>query len=482
MKTLKNRWETELDNAVPALSEDLKNAPIVKAECVETRENTKQTVWASLVGFFARIYRKLRTDKKWFSACLTAGVACLLTVCIVLPLAVGGIDKPVASGTADVVAVEINPRALFGVDSKGNVTKVVAANADADVILSKDARVKELLGKPVEESVRLFVDYAARLGYIDLAATAAAPDAVRISAYSENNRLGAINGALRTYFQEMGAFVAVVENKTTESALAANFGLTIAENSPLIKDMESMSVLYSHRQAEGKDEAALETLYRENVPLATVKPCVESVLQENVARIEKNQADIEAIVAQNEAIKRHEDNPMAILDGMDYWTLQYLGFEEYTAEFNAELAKMETLLSAYESDYDVVIESYTDLREAQAKCEAMPLAVLTELLLDFTLEVFSEHFTGLIELLENIGVDMSGISKVYEAPTTVADYAKKMREYANLRYEELKDAYADVYESEHTAIAEQDYEDCVASVVAKYGSLSAYWENLQKNS
>ena len=29
MKTLKNRWETELDNAVPALSEELKNAPIV---------------------------------------------------------------------------------------------------------------------------------------------------------------------------------------------------------------------------------------------------------------------------------------------------------------------------------------------------------------------------------------------------------------------------------------------------------------------
>ena len=108
MKTLKNRWETELDNAVPALSEELKNAPIVKAECVETRENTKQTVWASLVGFFARIYRKLRTDKKWFSACLTAGVACLLTVCIVLPLAVGGIDKPVASGTADVVAVDVD--------------------------------------------------------------------------------------------------------------------------------------------------------------------------------------------------------------------------------------------------------------------------------------------------------------------------------------------------------------------------------------
>ena len=476
MKSWKNRWKSELNTALPPLSEDVKNAPIPKAENVDGKEKKS---FDSFLSRLADWWKTLFVNRPRAVACVAACLACVMLLCVVLPVA---LHKP-SDGVAEVIAVEINPKALFSVDKKGKITAVIAGNTDADVILADERRTQEIEGKSVEEGVKIFVDYAARLGYLDLTADPSAPEVMRISACTEKGRLSSVQKTLGAYFREKGAYVAVAEDYTTAEELSGRMGLeTVSDVSSLLTAMGNLPGLYSQRIAEGKDVTELQTIYRESVPLEDVRDDFKKALEENVRKIEQNMADLEALAEQNQVIYRHKDNPIWLI-GADYWTLQYCHKEsEYTDVFRAEIEKMDALLAEYEETYGVKINSYVDLDEAIEDCELLPLDTLTEILLNFTLDVFTRYFSELVGLLENIGLDMSGITAIYELPNTAAEYVNKTQAFVKSRYETLTQANKERYEEVRAAITQSDYDRCLADVLENYGSLSAYWESLAENS
>lgn len=191
MKSWKKRWKQELDEMVPPLPAQTRNAKI----CNSRRRG--------IVEWFA-------VRKKRIFACLASGLAAALCLCLVLPQLLTPIDSSNSSpsnpqtsaptqSVYTMVAVEINPSVVFCADSRGEVVSVVASNADADVILSDETRLKEMTGKTVERAAEIFVDYAAQLGFLELAQTSA----VRVTGCTADTVVSSVRLAIEGYLKWM---------------------------------------------------------------------------------------------------------------------------------------------------------------------------------------------------------------------------------------------------------------------------------------
>lgn len=345
MKTWKKRWKDELSAVTPPLSEEVKNAPILFAG----EEKTVETV---------REYEKSGSFKAWFglhkkrfAACLAACVAVIVAACALLPALFAPI-RAKAETTAFIV--EINPKAVFSVGKDGKISAVVASNADADVILSDEDRVSDMIGKTAAEGARTFVDYAAKLGYLTLDD----PSAVRVVSYQKEGALKGVKSGLEKYFREKGAYVAVVGEVFAGEEFCALAETAFAETAGHLEEtLRGLPTLYSQRVAEGKSEEELKVLYGETV-------------------------------------------------------------------------------------------SFKELED-------------------------------LIALMELLGMDTTALKALLELPQTLAEYTEKMAQYLSRQYDELLKKYEKSYGQVRDEISSVDYQRYIEGLVAEYGSLAEYWENLK---
>ena len=506
MKTWQERWFEELDAATPALKDDVLNAPIEKAEAsVSARENGSAQ---------KNVFQKLfATKKSRVIGIVSACAACLVGLGIVLPSILNPYlpptNPPVITAQAnEAIVVEINPEAVFSVDGEGTVLSIVANNADADVILSSQAREEEMKGEKIEKAVEVFVDYAAQLGFLDYSV----PDAIRISACGEEN-ISKLNESLKTFFCGKGAMIAVGPETLTQETLCQRIGIEAQDGEKLVEALGNAPKLYARRQAEGKEDGELENIYRETVSVENLKAYYEEILNANIEKIEKNIADVQAIKEKSQEIYAHAENPLALLGGADYWTLRYLAYgdspdgkeqkddragkdadkpyteggdldEEYplqfTETFAALMAEMDSLLSEYEKEDGVKIDGAFALEEAVNAANGLSLQVLKGLLDGFTVELLDENIEVLTKILKNIGVDLSLTKDLYEPPKTKEEYFTKTEQFNADRFDKMKDGNASKYEEngKREKIDEKTYEDYISGVIAEYGSLEAYWESL----
>lgn len=134
--------------------------------------------------------------------------------------------------------MELNPKVAF-VTEKGVVSDSVALNEDADIVLNYDRLYEKLLGLPIDEAVTLFVDYSARLGFVDMDDVAT----LRVSG-GDGESLATVANSLNDYFQKKGVYAVVAENVTDADGLASilgeslkTFSTTLPANLPLfLKD------------------------------------------------------------------------------------------------------------------------------------------------------------------------------------------------------------------------------------------------------
>lgn len=457
MKSWKKLWKEELNAAAPALRADVKNASIPQKERVE---NVKFKASSSPKPWYGRLF-----------STPTRLVSCV-SACAVALIAIGGSlyfalrpDAPLTA-TAEVISVEINPQAIFSLDENGTVTAVVAVNDDADILLSEE-RYLQMEGKTAEEAVKIFVDYAAQLGYLDLEN----PDAVRITSCAENGRLYEVGDTLKTYFKELGAYVAVAEETLDIEAFCTRANVAVSDSVETLKEsVERIPALSFQREAEGKTGTELQEKYRENVSLEEVKELFVSSLSDG----EEKLAALEEIGALSDKILQHTDNPLKNV--AHYWTLKEWTLTQLSSDLKACLAEMEEKLSAYEENYGVEMDSFVDLTAEAAKCSASVLQTLTDALLNYSLELFEQNFTTLTDLLGTLGVDTTELEEFYELPQTLEEYMQKLEEYTKTRYERLREENLTAYETERAEISEADYEAYLAEMIGQYGSLSEYFE------
>lgn len=236
MKSWKKRWERELDEKIPALSKQTRETQI--------RASRKRGIFERFALYKKRIF-----------ACLAGGLAAMLCLCFTLPQlltpqtpsnSVQSTPQPSTPTQAGytMLAVEINPSAVFCVDNNGKVVSVIASNADADLILSNATRVQEMTGKTVDEAAGIFVDYAAQLGFLQFAQTSA----IRVTACTDDAPVSAVCAAVEGYLKNKGALGVVVERNVEWNAFCEDFEIPKGED--LAKTAENaakLSTLYSQR-------------------------------------------------------------------------------------------------------------------------------------------------------------------------------------------------------------------------------------------
>ncbi len=438
MKSWKKRWLEELDEKIPALSEEVRDAEI-PAQAAAVR----QVKFSSRKGFFA--------------ALSAAVCAVIVALAVVFANPFGG---PVVA-SAEVVTVEINPRAAFVVEG-GEITSVVSLNGDADVLLNEERRA-EIEGKPADEGVTIFVDYAAQLGYLSLSDETA----LRLSTAKEEGCSTQVCDALSGYFREKGAYIAVAVDILTKAGLEERIGERIDG---------ATEKSYSLRAATDKTAEELTALYRETVPLEGLKPSVENMLNENIDRIEENIADLQELDELNRQIRRHEGNPHRFL--FDYWDFQWIEKGE-DEDFLSLLSEMDKKLAEYAEKYEKLGSRY-EMNEALSLPLDTVLDTVKAWLVDFTMEIFLEECETLVALLKNVGLEVKELLDACKAPTNLKEYTQKVTSYFDGKFAELLEKGKEVYEETRAAISEFDYHKYTEEIAGEYGSLSAYYESLQK--
>lgn len=475
-KSWKKEWIKELDERVPKLDKDVLNAPIYTNVTSKMEDSVQGKVtfsfWKNMEIRMRLLYERMRRGKR-FVLRFTAMAAALLLLFVTSSVVMIPEVLPDELGA---FALEINPRAIFAVNTDGIVTSVVAGNADADVILSSERRKGAMTGKTVSRSMEIFVDYAAQLGYLDMETG----DAIRVSMCMRDGDTAAIRKTLTDYFCKKGVYVAVITQEVSVRTFCDRVGaFSHATLQELVEAFEVLPSLYSEREAEGKTVVELQAIYEENIAPEDVKSSVESILVRALEWITKREESLKEIAELNDIIKKHEDNPKLIFK--DYWSvkeeLEGKEEQEISLRFTLLLQAMEDLITAYEEKYNVTIDSEFDLKTLQLAASSEYLHGIAELLADFSMEVFNGSTKFLTEALEWMGVKVD-LEELCEAPQTTEEYLAKTKTYNEIRYRSLQSENITVYGTERERISTQDYNAYLQTLCDEYGSLEAYWETL----
>ena len=460
MKSWKKRWQEELDAAVPALKDEVLNEPIPTCDRAQT------------VAFAP-------ASEPWYKKLFATPqrIASFAAACVVCVAAVGAsayLFRPTAPLTVEqeVISVEVNPQAVFTVDKEGKVTAVAAVNQDADVVLAEE-RYLEMQGKSVQEAVEIFVDYTAKLGYLDLNT----PDAVRITSCVENGWLDKVGDALENYFCGKGAYIAVAAETVGLDAFCQRVNMEVCDSVQSLKSsVERIPALTFLRETGEKTAEELQQIYAQTVPLEEVKGIFRSTL----SAVEKRVEDYLAISELSDDIRYHKDNNFGFLGfEEDYWSILDKEIPDTMSEMMAEMSEK---LLAYERNYGKKIDGLDDLIKEGVKCSTSALATvvksLSDSLLSTSLDLLSKNFQAVSVLLKSFDIDTTLLEELLELPETVDAYYQKVNEYTKERFALLQEEARTGYEAVREEISASDYEAYIAGLEREYGSLSEYFKNL----
>lgn len=242
MNGWKKRWNDELKTRTKELSDEVKNAPIATPQAAQAKPRFSLSSW-------------IATHKRQFYSLCGACAAVVITVCAAIPAMLKQ-DEPLT-----LVGVQINPAVVLSVDEDGVVVSAVAANADADVMLADKTCVKNIVGKSVEDATVAVVDFAARLGYLDLNERGGA---VRLTSPDEEYNLDGVLSRVKEYCMEQGSYTIVLSETLSLQEFCEDFHLQVQQTvQTLAQSVMEMNALYAYRQVDesdfsGEDDAVSE--------------------------------------------------------------------------------------------------------------------------------------------------------------------------------------------------------------------------------
>lgn len=453
MKNWKKSWLKELDSITPKLSDEVKDAPIpARGETVVNNGG---------VAVKARYNSKI----------LIITVAAILLCLAIAGLAVFVPKKPSAS----VFTVEINPTVNFVTDGSGTVTGVMAVNGDADVILSAEEVYQNLLGKKIDEAVTLYVDYAAKLGYLDISKDGAA---VRISGCKDSRPdklLSGINAALQGYFTQKGVYAVAITEAVdlTEYKLRSGL-LNVNSLTDAVKTVTDSKTLTLQRNAEKMSAEQLQSSYKDLI--GDYDDFMLSNIKDNVNKIVKSVADVRKLTELNEAIEQSDENPSFLLK--DYWSVKsYYSDDEYTQGFSALMEQTEQALAEYKDDYGVEFADKWSLLKADAKFDSLPVPLedLQEWLNTLTAAAIESSYAVLSDVMEIAGVLDEKLGELMKLPQSLTEYVSKTAELLRRDFNKRIEEYKSAYGQNRAEISEENYADYLNGITERYGSLGEYW-------
>lgn len=421
MKSWKRQWKKELDSVVPEING------------VSLRKTEEKKGFSAIFG------------KYGWKSFASLGVAMVLVLSVIL--SVFALQPPAESYTA--FAVEINPAAVFVVDGKCEVCSVVSANSDADVILSSEDRVEEMMGKAPKEAVKIFADYAARLGYINLDTDF---DVLRVSSYDASFDLESVKSTVEEFFREKGARIAVATEKLSRNDFCDIIGGVSFED--IAAEVKELPTIFTERESAGKTLEEIKNSYENNVNLS-IKEYILGLIDELEEKAEK----ISAIY------KYNIDNFK-----ISYW-LDFFADAE-------KISEMERLLDEYESFYGEKINNSVTLELLYSSYNKEWDNIQDEIkriLSDDSISAIIVNCSGILSTwVENFSNNL--LSLIESTTETVEGYLNKTVEAINYKFETLVMKYNTEYCKVRSAIEKADYDKLVSEKLGGL-SLNEYWQS-----
>lgn len=438
MKNWKKTLKNELDQIVPELREDVKNAPII------VDRQYKPTAKEKILSFFSP------KNKKVFSAALS--FALVFVFCLVMiPL----FNIPT---TENVVIVEINPKVALVVDEKGVVTEVSSLNVDSDVILQSKDNIEIIKGKTIGEAVKNLTDVAFKLGYLK------ENGAVKISALENSQVITSAIESVESYFCEKGLLAVVFSQEITKEQLVEKIGFLDSTVEDVIKTVKQTQ-LFSKREA---NKEKLKELYDDMVDLPNLSNGIKLELNKSEHGFRQYKELVLEIEQLNEIIVNSNENP-GVPGLNDYWSIKsgyFIGTISDT--FKALIDQMEELLNEYTQKYGKSIESWLDFHSVKAEME------IVEGLFESADDELIQGAGGIINILKMLGSDVDYLANLFIAPDSFEDYISKTGDYYQLRIENNRTEY----DKEREEISPEVYLNNINRIILEYGDLETYWQSI----
>lgn len=463
MKSWKKRLNEEFEAAVPALSREVLNAPV---QSVKEEEKPR-----------AKKISPLKKRLFFGSGFAAAALAVVFTV-----LGVTGVFAPPAAPklAGGVYTLEINPAVVFVTAENGKVLSVKSLNEDADVVLSDEKTRDKLINAPISEAVVAYTDAVVKAGYIDITKR---ENAVKLSyvEWVDEDRLNSVTESLQDYFKQKGVYAAIVEKFLTKRELCEKVGVAVTNKTDeLFNELESLSAFFADRSVKNATTEELQNLYNEYIVGKSTLEYVKKELISRISDIAEGALLLKEIGVCNAKIFTSIYNPGLIIN-YDYWRIKSTPNLTYNEEFAALIKEMDGLIDEYEQKFGKKIATLDEYNAVRDAFSAFQDVNIKDFLTSLTVENFRSSLGKYITVLKNIGYDTSALEAIINAPQTAEEYFGQLRVVMRQTLLSREKGFENVYSAPREQISATDYDDYISEIIAKYGSLENFWENL-KNS
>lgn len=463
MKSWKKRLNEEFEAAVPALSREVLNAPV---QSVKEEEKPR-----------AKKISPLKKRLFFGSGFAAAALAIVFTV-----LGVTGVFAPPAAPklAGGVYTLEINPAVVFVTAENGKVLSVKSLNEDADVVLSDEKTRDKLINAPISEAVVAYTDAVVKAGYIDITKR---ENAVKLSyvEWVDGDRLNSVTESLQDYFKQKGVYAAIVEKFLTKRELCEKVGVAVTNKTDeLFNELESLSAFFADRSVKNASTEELQNLYNEYIVGKSTLEYVKKELISRISDIAEGTLLLKEIGVCNAKIFTSIYNPGLIIN-YDYWRIKSTPNLTYNEEFAALIKEMDGLIDEYEQKFGKKIATLDEYNAVRDAFSAFQDVNIKDFLTSLTVADFRSSLGKYITVLKNIGYDTSALETIINAPQTAEEYFGQLRVVMRQTLLSREKGFENVYSAPREQISATDYDDYISEIIAKYGSLENFWENL-KNS
>lgn len=463
MKSWKKRLNEEFEAAVPALSREVLNAPV---QSVKEEEKPR-----------AKKISPLKKRLFFGSGFVAAALAIVFTV-----LGVTGVFAPPAAPklAGGVYTLEINPAVVFVTAENGKVLSVKSLNEDADVVLSDEKTRDKLINAPISEAVVAYTDAVVKAGYIDITKR---ENAVKLSyvEWVDEDRLNSVTESLQDYFKQKGVYAAIVEKFLTKRELCEKVGVAVTNKTDeLLDELKGLSAFFADRSVKNASTEELQNLYNEYIVGKSTLEYVKKELISRISDIAEGALLLKEIGVCNAKIFTSIYNPGLIIN-YDYWRIKSTPNLTYNEEFAALIKEMDGLIDEYEQKFGKKIATSDEYDAVRDAFSAFQDVNIKDFLTSLTVADFRSSLGKYITVLKNIGYDTSALEAIINAPQTAEEYFGQLRVITRQTLLSREKGFENVYSAQREQISATDYDDYISEIIAKYGSLENFWENL-KNS
>lgn len=457
MKSWKKQLNTEIDSLVPPLSEKVKNAPIDTLD-IKTNINKNNT-----------------KTKKWigFGSIFATAVASIVLVCLAI---FGVFSNPNTPNNNYIFTLDINPSVAFVTDEDGLVKSIKSLNEDADVVLSDETELEKMININLKDAIVIYIDNATKLGFLDASKQ---ENAIRLSSNSETNNeiFDNVTNSIETYFKDNGIYAVVVKNTLSIKELCDKIGISnetdIKTIDKLTEKINDLSVFYKENINNNATIDDIKNFYNNYILNNDLIEIVKTDLIDNINLIIENEEMLSEISNLYRQILL--ESPSIF---MDYWTLEKQSDKsEFSSTLLSLMNDMSTILDSYKNKFGKEISSFNDLQNAINAYSPFIGQDLNDTINNLSLTSFIMNKDNFIDILKNIGLDISSLENVLKIPTSISEYFEQVQLASDLLRNFRINKYHDIFTQNREKISDTDYENFIENIITKYGSLENYWNN-----